>query len=165
MWLLPAEPPLSVPIDKLAIRIVGLVAVPLAVGMVIRARASGAAAALYKPAMVISTLAFVASVLLSLEQRQDALGALGTGTIAAMLAFVVVLMGVGWLLGGPSPAQRQVLAVTTNLRNVGLVYVLVDGRSEDPAFTASVLAMMALMVPANLVLTIACAVANKRRAD
>jgi BASS family bile acid:Na+ symporter len=123
----------------------------------------GLAEKLYKPTMLISTLAFIASVLMSLSVRQEALGELGTGTIIAMLGFILILMGVGWVLGGPHSDYRQVLAVTTNLRNVGLVYVLVEECCNDPMFSTSVLAFMALMVPANLVLTIMCAIWRKRR--
>ena len=163
-WLLPDDATLSLPIDQLKFRIVALVAAPLTIGMAIRATAPGIAEKIYKPAMLVSTLAFVASVLLSLSVRQDAMGELGIATAAAMLAFILVLMAVGWLLGGPEPDQRQVLATTTNLRNVGLVYALVDECCGDPLFSTSVLAMMAIMVPANLVLTIVSGILRKRRA-
>lgn len=161
-WLLPAEASVSIPIDQLTFRIVALVAAPLAIGMAIRASAPGIAGKLYKPAMLISTIAFIASVILSLSVRQDALGVLGMDTAIAMLGFILILMAVGWVMGGPDADSRQVLAVTTNLRNVGLVYVLVDECCNDPLFSTSVLAFMAMMVPANLVLTIAGAVMRKR---
>jgi hypothetical protein len=82
-----------------------------------------------------------------------------------MLGFILILMAVGWVLGGPAPDNRQVLAVTTNLRNVGLVYVLVDECCNDPLFSTAVLAFMAMMVPANLVLTVVTAIMRKRRAE
>jgi hypothetical protein len=113
--------------------------------------------------MLISTLAFIASVLLSLSVRQDALADLGAGTAVAMFGFIVILMAVGWVLGGPAADHRQVLAVTTNLRNVGLVYVLVDECCGEPLLSISVLAFMALMVPLNLVFTVTIAVMRKRR--
>ena len=84
-------------------------------------------------------------------------------TLAAMLTFILACMALGWFLGGSDPDFRQVLATCTNLRNVGLVYLLVDACCFSPFYSASVLAFMALMVPCNLVLTIACAVARKRR--
>ena len=164
-WLLPEEAAISIPVDQLAFRVIALVAAPLAIGMWIRAIAPVIAGKLYKPAMLISTLAFIASVLLSLSVRQDALAELGTGTAVAMLGFILILMAVGWVLGGPAPDNRQVLAVTTNLRNVGLVYVLVDECCNDPLFSTAVLAFMAMMVPANLVLTVVTAIMRKRRAE
>jgi BASS family bile acid:Na+ symporter len=162
-WLLPADAAIGLPIDQLAFRVIALVVVPLAVGMAVRAAAAGIAEKLYKPSMLISTLAFVASVLLSLSERQDAVAGLGAGTAVGMLGFILILLAVGWMLGGPGPDERQVLAVTTNLRNVGLVYVLVDGCCADALFSTSVLAFMALMVPVNLAFTVASAIMRKRR--
>lgn len=164
-WLLPADAAIGIPIGQLSFRVVALVVSPLAIGMAIRAAASGIAEKVHKPAMLISTLAFIASVLLSLSVRQDAIAKLGAGTAIAMLGFILILLAVGWVLGGPDPERRQVLAVTTNLRNVGLVYVLVDGCCSEPLFSTSVLGFMAIMVPVNLVFTVACAVMRKRRAN
>ena len=163
-WLLPADAAISIPIDQLTFRVVVLVAAPLAIGMAIRATAPGIAEKTYKPAMLISTLAFIASVLLSLSVRQDALRELGMDTAVAMLVFILILMAVGWVFGGPEPDHRQVLAVTTNLRNVGLVYLLVDECCGDSLLSTSVLAFMAVMVPANLVLTVGGGIMRKRRA-
>ena len=113
--------------------------------------------------MIISTLSFIASVMLSLSVRQDAAAELGLSTVAAMLVFILSLMGLGWALGGQDTEFKQVLATCTNLRNVGLVYLLVDECCFDPKYAASVLAYMALVVPANLAFTITCSVARKRR--
>jgi len=162
-WLLPEDARVRIPVDHLVFRVVVLVVAPLILGMVLRAAAPGIAEKIFKPAMLISTLAFIASVLLSLSMRQDALTELGAGTAIAMLAFILILMGVGWALGGPTADHRQVLAVTTNLRNVGLVYVLVDECCGEPLLSTSVLAFMALMVPVNLVFTVTIAVMRKRR--
>ena len=161
--ILPDGGTAALPAGELAFRIIGLVLAPLIAGVLTQAYAPQLAAKAYKPAMLVSTLSFVASVVLSLGVRQDALGAIETPALVAMLLFILILMGTGWILGGPEPEQRQVLAVTTNLRNVGLVYVLVDGCCNGDAHTFVVLAFMALMVPCNLVLTIVCAVARKRR--
>lgn len=160
---LPDEGTVALKAGELAFRVIGLVLAPLIAGVLARAYAPQLAAKAYKPAILVSTLSFVASVVLSLGVRQDALGAIETPALVAMLLFILILMGTGWILGGPEPEQRQVLAVTTNLRNVGLVYVLVDSCCDGGAHTFAVLAFMALMVPCNLVLTIVCAVARKRR--
>ncbi|MCP4306449.1 MAG: hypothetical protein GY788_16595 [bacterium] len=49
---------------------------------------------------------------------------------------------------------RVALAVDTNLRNVGLVHVVVNRCCGDPLLPAAVFAFMALMVPPNLILTL-----------
>lgn len=163
-WMiLPGGASVGVPAGELTFRILGLVAAPLMIGMAVRATSPALAERLYKPAMLVSTISFVASVVLSLSQRQDALALLGSSAVLTMLLFVLALMATGWLAGGPETDRRQVLAVATNLRNVGLVYVLVEGCCEGGERTSAVLGFMALMVPANLVLTILCAVARKRR--
>lgn len=154
---------LSFPWAQLLVRVGAYVLVPLVVGMLVRARAPALAERLFKPAMLISTLCFIASVLVSIGVRQDALAELGTGAMAGMLVFILVMMAVGWALGGPDPDSRQVLAVTTNLRNVGLVYVIVDDCCGDPLLVTAVLAFMAIMVLPNLVLTVFCGVRRKKR--
>ena len=170
--LAPAAAQIVLPIDalervawgQLVVRIVGVIGVPLVIGILIRRFAPEVARHVYKPAMLISTVSFIVSVVLSLSLRQDAAADLGVTTLAAMLTFILALMALGWFLGGSDPEFRQVLAICTNLRNVGLVYLLVDACCFSPFYSASVLAFMALMVPCNLVLTIVCAVARKRRA-
>lgn len=161
--ILEPEGPLSLPWDRLLLRVVAFVLVPMLLGMWIRSRLPAWAEKLYKPAMLISTLCFIASVVISLGVRQQAMGELGQGALIAMFAFVVIMMAIGWFLGGPGPDSRQVLAVSTNLRNVGLAYVLVDSCCSDPLLTTAVLAYMAIMVTPNLLLTVGCGIARNRR--
>lgn len=162
-FVLPSGATPSVPIGPLAFRIIILVVAPLLIGMMIRSVAPDIAERIYKPAMLVSTLSFVVSVILSLSVRQDALAEFSTGSVLAMLCFILILMATGWILGGAEQDYRQVLAVTTNLRNVGLVYVLVDGCCADDSYSTALFAFMAIMVPANLALTIICAILRKRR--
>jgi BASS family bile acid:Na+ symporter len=160
--LLPSGAGVSVPWAEIAMRALGLIALPAMAGVALRRSAPEFAEKLYKPAMLVSLLAFVASVVLSTEVRQQGLAQLGSSTTVAILIFIIALMAVGWLLGGPDTGSRQVLAVSTNLRNVGLVYVLVDGCCDDNLRAAAVLGFMAVMVLPNLVLTVACGVWRKR---
>ena len=155
----------SVPYGRIALRAALFIILPLSAGMAIRRSAPGVATKLYKPAMLISTLTFIGSVLTSMALRQDALGELGKGTVLAMLAYILVMMFVGWRLGGPERGHRQVLAVTTNLRNVGLVHVIVAACCADPMLLAAVLAFMALMVPPNLIFTVYNGIWRKKHGD
>jgi len=164
MFLLPSGAALSIPAGEIVFRAVLLVALPAAAGMAIRRTAPELADKFYKPAMLISLLAFIASVVLSTEARQQGLAQFGSPTNIAILLFILGLMAVGWMLGGPDIGGRQILAVSTNLRNVGLVYVLVDGCCDDGLLAAAVLGFMALMVLPNLILTVGCAVWRKRNA-
>ncbi|MBO9453132.1 bile acid:sodium symporter [Tropicibacter sp. R16_0] len=149
--------------DQLALRVFGVVGVPLVAGVLMRVYLPDVAEQIYKPVMLISTASFIASVMMSLSIRQEAASELGFATILAMLVFIVSLLAVGWFLGGDDPDFSQVLAICTNLRNVGLVYLLVEECCFNPLYSVSILAFMALMVPVNLVFTILCAVMRKRR--
>ncbi len=151
--------------DQLLVRIVGVIGIPLLLGILIRRFYPDVAEHIYKPAMLISTLSFIASVATSISTRQEAAAGLGPLSLIALLVFILSLMALGWFLGGPDREYRQVLATCTNLRNVGLVYLLVDACCIDPAYSATVLAFMMLMVPINLVFTIACAVVRKRHSQ
>ncbi len=163
-FILPSDAELVLPFGELVFRVTLLIVAPLAIGAAIRARAPGVAETLYKPAMLVSTLAFIASVILSTGARQGALGDLGMASTIAFLIFILAMMAAGWFLGGPATEGRQILAVSTNLRNVGLVYVLAAHCCSDPGLGGAVLAFMAVMVPPNLVLTVACALWRKRMA-
>ncbi|MCP4381377.1 MAG: hypothetical protein GY798_08165 [Hyphomicrobiales bacterium] len=136
--------------------------VPLVVGGAIRLASPAFATILYKPAMLISLLTFIASVVLSMALRQESLAALGTWTLVGMMAFILITMAAGWALGGPEREHRQILAVVTNLRNVGLVYTVVVGCCDDPLLPTAVLAFMALMVLPNLILTVYNAIWRKK---
>ena len=160
--ILEPEGGLSPPFGQLFLRVGAYVLLPLVIGMLIRSRAPVWAERLYKPAMLISTLCFIASVMISMGDRQDAMAELGAGSLTGMLVFILVMMAVGWFMGGPDSESRQVLAVSTNLRNVGLVYVIVDDCCGDPLLPISVLAFMAIMVLPNLLLTVACGIWRKK---
>jgi predicted Na+-dependent transporter len=48
-------------------------------------------------------------------------------------------LGIGWLFGGPAPATRRALAVTTGVRNAAVGLVIVSANFADtPAVTAVV---------------------------
>lgn len=161
-FIFPSNAEIAFPLGELIFRISLLIVVPTVIGAVVRARAPDLAESIYKPAMLVSTLAFIASVILSTGTRQGALGDLGTASAVAFLLFILAMMAAGWFLGGPTTEGRQVLAVSTNLRNVGLVYVLAAHCCGDPGLGAAVLAFMAVMVPPNFLLTVVCALQRKR---
>jgi bile acid:Na+ symporter, BASS family len=146
----------------LGLRLILFILVPLAIGMMLRRATPEAAEKLYKPAMLFSMGSFIASVIISTSQRQDALGELGSSTVVGMLSFILITMAVGWAFGGPDRDQRQILAAVTNLRNVGLVYLIVTQGFADPMLQDAVLAFMALMVLPNLLLAVFIGVWRKK---
>ncbi len=153
----------SLPLGEIAFRLGLLIVLPAMLGMLLHSQNTVLANRVYKPAMLVSLFAFIGSVVFSTALRQESLAQFGTPTTFAFLAFLLVLMLIGWVSGGPSVEGRQFLAVSTNLRNVGIVYVLVDSCCTDQAITSAILGLMALMIPPNLVLTVGCGIWRKRR--
>ena len=154
----------AVPLGEVATRAALLIVLPAGIGMWVRRSTADVADKVYKPAMLISLFAFIGSVVLSTSLRQDGLAQFEAGTTAAFVLFLLVLMAVGWSFGGPGLEGRQILAVSTNLRNVGLVYVLAEGCCPGNGVAAAVMGLMAIMVLPNLVLTVGCAIWRRKKA-
>jgi len=130
----------------IVVRVALLLLLPMVVGWLIRDRSADLAEKLYKPFMLTSTIAFIASVISGSSLRQESLSLVGMPAVAAMVIFILIMMAVGWALGGPERGRRQVLAVVTNLRNVGIVYVIATQCCSDPIYVDTIFAFMVLMV-------------------
>jgi BASS family bile acid:Na+ symporter len=101
------------------------VLLPLALGMVVRAQApelaQRSAPDLGKLATAILVLA--AAPLLVVGWR-SMLELIGNGTLVAIVAFILVGVTVGDLLGGPEPANRTTLGLATASRHPGLAITI-----------------------------------------
>lgn len=137
---------------------------PLACGMLLRAKAERAAGILAKVLGLVSAIAFVTMMVLLLAPRKEAMQQIGGPTVGFLLLFVALSMLAGWLLGGPETVNRQVLASATSMRNVPLALAIAVTFPDADKVLPALVAFSALMVPPNLLLTIGCLVANKRRA-
>jgi bile acid:Na+ symporter, BASS family len=95
--------------------------VPIALGLLVRARAPAFADRWAKP---IGTAAFILLVLcvipLLIVEGKTILTLIGNGTILVIAAFVAAGAAVGHWLGGPNPANRTTLALGTASRHPGL---------------------------------------------
>ncbi len=57
--------------------------------------------------------------------------------LLAMSALLLISLGTGWFLGGPTVEDRKTLALATSLRNIGLSLVIATGSFPGtPAVTA-----------------------------
>jgi bile acid:Na+ symporter, BASS family len=97
---------------------------PLAAGVLVRRLASAAADMLVGATGVIAVILFVGAVLTTLLVKTETLRALGARSILAMVLLIVAASSTGWLLGGPLPQRRALLARVTAARNVGLSLLL-----------------------------------------
>jgi BASS family bile acid:Na+ symporter len=88
--------------------------------------------------------------------RREAFNAIrGRGTILAMLLLLLLSMLIGWLIGGPDPESRRVLATSTGMRSV--IVVLYVARYCFPGTNVYMIPIVyiSLMVPTNLLFHLA----------
>lgn len=106
----------------LVAKIVALtVLAPLMGGLLVSHLARAFAQRIAKPISVVSTVLLIAGAIPILFTVMPTIVSLiGNGTLAAIVAFVLLGLLVGHLLGGPEPAQRRVLALTTSSKHPGV---------------------------------------------
>jgi bile acid:Na+ symporter, BASS family len=124
-------------------RMVGLtVLVPFALGILVRrlsvALAERASPLVGKIGMLLLALAIV-PVLVKLWPAMMSL--IGDGTLAVFVAFTLVGLGIGHLLGGSDPDDRTALALATATRHPGVALVIATG-----AFPGQTLVVPALFL-------------------
>ena len=103
------------------------VVAPLGAGLLVHYSARSFAERIARPLSVIASIFLIASVLPILFTAMPAiLSLIGNGTLAAMIAFVLVGLMVGHILGGPDPADRTILALTTSSRHPGVAAAIVS---------------------------------------
>ena len=101
------------------------VLVPMGAGLLVHHVARSFAEWIARPVSVIASILLVASILPILFTAAPAiLSLIGSGTLAAVVAFVLFGLGIGHLLGGPDPANRAVLALTTASRHPGIAIAI-----------------------------------------
>jgi bile acid:Na+ symporter, BASS family len=144
------------PILNLVASIVLYIALPLLAGLMIARRMPKMAPRLVLPLEILATVVFVFLMWETRLVRRQALYAIaGRGTILAMVLLLLLSMLVGWLIGGPDPESRRVLATTTGMRSV--VVVLYVARYCFPGTNVYMVPIvyLSLMVPANLLFHLA----------
>jgi BASS family bile acid:Na+ symporter len=101
------------------------VLLPLTVGVVFQRLAPDIAARIAKPAgRVANVLLLLGIMAILLFALPKSLSLIGNGTLAALIAFIVVGLIVGHLLGGPSPDERVTLALCTACRHPALALAM-----------------------------------------
>ncbi|MGC1381888.1 MAG: bile acid:sodium symporter [Candidatus Baltobacteraceae bacterium] len=113
---------------------------PLLLGMVVGERAPRFAAKLVRPAQIVFYVALLSLLgLLGPRIAHDVAVVYGSRGMLAMLSLVLLSLFTGWLLGGPVPAQRRILAIGTALRNIGLAVLIATTAFPKMEVAASVL--------------------------
>jgi BASS family bile acid:Na+ symporter len=130
---------------------------PLSAGMLVRNRSERWANRLRPAVGRVSNVGMVTAVVLLIGLNFRAmLDTLGSGALAAALAFVLAMLVVGYAVGGPSPATRSVVGLGTGQRNVAAALVVANGNSDDPRVVimllVSTIVGLLVLVPAALYL-------------
>ena len=94
---------------------------PMGAGLVVRHVARKFAERIAVPISLFASILLMACIPPILFTATPAiLSLIGNGTLIAIVAFVLVGLAAGQLLGGPDPANRAVLALTTSSRHPGV---------------------------------------------
>jgi BASS family bile acid:Na+ symporter len=125
----------GVSVDPLKIgrSLVFLMLLPLAVGLLTRARLSGLAAKLQPSLSRLSILSLaLLIVLLLITNMQNVLSLYGTRGVLASVFFIAAGSAIGWVLGGPQASDRGVMALGTAQRNIAAALIVAGQNFTDP---------------------------------
>ena len=117
--------PLSLSFWRVLLPVGVTVLAPLLAGMLVKRYAPRFAARVTKPAGRLATVLLVAGLIpLIVTSMVKVIPLIGNGTLAAMLAFSLIGLGVGHLLGGRVPGDRMTLALSTAARHPGVAMAI-----------------------------------------
>jgi len=128
-----------------ALYLVVFMLIPLIVTMAIRAKTPLAAQKLYTVVDRISDLSIIAVLLIytialfTSDFSVKAGTLLGLEGAAVAILFILGSFAIGYILGGPDPRNRQVLAFGTGFRNISAALVVVSANFTDPQILFMVL--------------------------
>lgn len=110
-----------------------LMLIPLAIGLLIRAKDEAIAATLQPWMRQVSNAALIIGLATSLVLQFNSLVTMvRTGAIVAIGGFILVSFAVGYLLGGPDTDTRRTLAVGTAQRNIAAALLVAGTNFDDP---------------------------------
>lgn len=113
---------------------------PLLAGMLVRARWPAAAERIEPAVMRGARILLVLAALALLAGTWRAvLDAIGGGALVAMIAFVVIGLAVGHVLGGPDPDQAVVLALSTASRHPAIALSIASASAPNEHFIGIIL--------------------------
>ncbi len=109
------------------------IALPLAIGQLIKARSARLAARLDPILRVATNVSLVLLMVLLVGLNGEALaGTVGSGAPAASALLVAFCLAAGYLLGGPEEGTRRVLGLGTGQRNIAAALVTATANFSDP---------------------------------
>lgn len=127
------------------------IALPLCAGVWLARRAPKFAPRLIVPLSVLASIFFLFLMGETRLVRRQAWNAIrGNGTIFAMLLLLLMSMLVGWLIGGSDRETRRILATSTGMRSVIVVWYIARYCFPGTHVYMIPIVYLSLMVPTNL---------------
>jgi predicted Na+-dependent transporter len=121
-------PGVSVDAGAIAVQLFLMILVPLALGLLVKARWDETAQNVQQPMGQISNLSLALLLVLMLGLNLGkVLGLFGSGALLATLLLLMVAVAGGFLLGGPGVDTRRVLALGTGQRNLAAAFAVAGG--------------------------------------
>ena len=138
--------PLTMSARAIATLVLTTVLAPLALGLAIRRFAPTFAQRAARPVALVATVMLVAGVLPILFKTVPvAVSLVGNGTLFAIVAFVLVAIASGHLLGGPRPDDRSVLAVANASRHPGVAIAIALANFPDQRLVGAAVVLYLLV--------------------
>jgi bile acid:Na+ symporter, BASS family len=132
--------PLSASPTAIAGVVLKMAVLPLLAGIALRAVAPAAAAAVYRAAVIVATILLPLAVLLLLFGVWRAVwNAIGGGSVVSMIAFVLMGLLVGHVLGGPDREHSVVLALSSACRHPAIALSIASTNFPDQHFGGIIL--------------------------
>jgi len=152
------------PILNLTVSILLYIAAPLWAGLWMARRVPKIAPQLVLPLDIIATATFFFLMWETRLARREALHAIaGRGTILALFLLLVISMLIGWFIGGRDAESRRVLATSTGMRSVIVVFYVARYCFPGTNIYMIPIVYLSLMVPTNLLFHLAFAGWHKLR--
>lgn len=152
------------PLLHLLASIVLYIGLPLCAGLWIARRAPKLARRMVLPLGIVASLVFSFLMWETRLVRRQAFDAIrGRGTIAALVLLLLFSMLIGWFIGGPDRESRRVLATSTSMRNVIVVWYVARYCFPGSSVYMVPLVYLSLMVPTNMLFHLAFAGWQKLR--
>ncbi len=116
------------------------IVLPFLAGMAVRKLWPHVAERLAKPVRIVANALLVLAVLALLAGTWQAIwGAIGNGTVLAIVAFVVLGLLIGHVMGGPDPEHAAVLALSTACRHPAIALAFAAANYPDEHFGGTIL--------------------------
>jgi BASS family bile acid:Na+ symporter len=135
----------AIPFSSVALLIVKTTLAPLAAGMIVHWMLPAVADRIERPLALVGTTLLALGALVVIAGSLPAIWAqIGNGAIYACVAFVVVGLAVGHLLGGPEDRDRAVLALATACRHPAIALAIASANAPDERFGAIIVLYLLL---------------------